>query len=70
MATININVPDATASRVIHALCTTAGLVESPANAKTSVLIWIKTTVANIERAEAEQAQPPIVNPDVTTIVS
>ncbi len=70
MATININVPDITAGRVVHALCATVGLVESPANAKIAVLTWIKTTVTNVERAEAEQAQLPVVIPGVETIVS
>ncbi len=70
MATINIDVPAANSSRVIHALCSAAGLEESPANAKEAVLAWIKATVANVERAEAEQDLPTIDEPDVETIVS
>ncbi len=70
MATININVPDITAGRVVHALCATVGLEESPVNAKKAVLIWIKTTVANVERSEAEQARGPVNVSDVETIVS
>ncbi len=70
MATISINVPAASVSRVTHALCAAAGLEESPANAKEAVLAWIKATVANVERSEAEQDLPTIDEPDVATIVS
>ncbi len=70
MASININVPDATAGRVVHALCLYAGLEETPANAKKAVLIWIKRTVSDLELFEAERAQPPIADPVVDTIVS
>lgn len=70
MASINLTLPDATAARVVHAMCAAAGLPESPANAKKAVVDWIKTTVANVERTEAQQARPPVVDPDVATVVS
>lgn len=70
MATININVPDATASRVVHALCKSAGLEESSANAKKALLDWIKATVYSIELFEGEESRPIIPNPDVAQIVS
>ena len=70
MASINLTLPDATATRVVHALCVAAGLPESPANAKLAVIAWIKSTVANIERSETEQARGPVPIPDVATVVA
>lgn len=31
---------------------------------------WIKATVANVERTEAEQARPAVVAPDVAAVVA
>lgn len=57
MASITINVPDQHVNRVIHALCV-AGVhdEENAANAKATVVAWIKNTVRDIERQEAAQA--------------
>lgn len=69
MAAINLNLPDATAARVVHALCFSAGLPESPANAKKVVTDWVKGIVAMVERGEAEQSRGPVPTPDVASVV-
>jgi len=56
MATMSIIIPDQHVQRVIHALCTSAGLPESPANAKEAVLRHIRAVVRNVEMIEAQAA--------------
>lgn len=70
MATITLTIPDAQLPRVRAALCTNAGLPDSNANAKEAVIVWIKATVQSVEHLAAEAARPPIVDSDVSTIVT
>ncbi len=55
MATISITISTDEATRVTHALCLAAGLPETAANAKQSVINYIKTTVREVEQGEARQ---------------
>ena len=70
MATITLTIPDAALPRVVAALCRAAGLPVTGPNAKASLILWIKTTVRNIEASDAEQARAPLVPPDVSGIVT
>lgn len=56
MATVTLTIPTAAMPRVVHALCKSAGLDESPANAKKAIIEHIRRTVRNVEMQEAEQA--------------
>lgn len=71
MATVTITIPDAHLPRVVHALCTDAGLPESNANAKQAIIIHIKKTVRRVEKMEAEvdaiEAIPPPNVDDIAT---
>lgn len=68
MATITITISTADATRVTHALCVSAGLPETAANAKQAVINYIKKTVSNVELIEAQQTALKTVVPatDVT----
>lgn len=70
MATITLTIPDAQLPRVRAALCSTAGLPDTNANAKQAVIDWIKATVHSVEYTAAVQAQPPVPHPDVDGIVT
>jgi len=70
MASINLTIPDAQLPRVRAALCAQAGLAESNANAKEALIQWVKQVVRGYERDAAVAAQPPVVEPDVSGIVT
>lgn len=70
MASITLTIPDAELPRVRAALCTAAGLSDSNANAKQAVINWVKTTVREVEYNAAVAARPPIVDPDLSGIVT
>jgi hypothetical protein len=70
MAIITLTIPDAVLPRVRTALCSKAGLPESNANAKQAVVDFIKATVREVEYYAAVSAQPPIPEPDVSSIVT
>lgn len=70
MASITLTIPDAQLPRVRAALCSAAGLPDTNANAKAAVIIWIKSTVQSVEYQELAAAVPPIVDTDVTDIVT
>lgn len=70
MATITLTIPDAVLPRVRAALCTKAGLPDSNPNAKQAVVDWVKATVREVEYYAAVNAQPPIVEPDVSGLVT
>lgn len=70
MASITLTIPDAALPRVRAALCLTAGLPETNANAKLALMNIIKETVEAVEYAAKVAAQPPIVVDDVSDIVT
>lgn len=71
MASVNITIPDDVLDRVVHALCVSAGLEESAANAKEALIQHIRRTVANVERTEAQEAALlAISEPDVDGLAS
>jgi len=71
MATVTLTIPTEHVSRVVHALCASAGLPESTANAKIAIIRHIKATVFNVERAEAEQvALAAVTDPDTGGVVT
>lgn len=70
MANITLTIPDASLPRVRAALCLTAGLPDTNANAKQALIDIIKDTVRAVEHAAAVNAQPAIVDPDVSDIVT
>lgn len=49
MATITLNIPDAMLPRVTAALCASAGVPDTNANAKAQVVAYIKQVVKNYE---------------------
>lgn len=71
MASVNIQIPDNQLARVVHALCTEAGVAETMPNAKGVLIAFIKKTVRRVERMEGEknaiQTVPP---PDVDNIAT
>lgn len=70
MATIVLTIPDASLPRVRAALCSNAGLPDSNANAKQAVIDIVKGIVKAVEYNAAVTAQPPIVDSDVTGLVT
>lgn len=56
MASITLTISDAQLARVVAALCDTAGLPRSNANARTALVNLVKQTVRNAERAAALRA--------------
>ena len=71
MASVNITIPTQHVSRVVHALCHSAGLEENAANAKEAIMEHIRRTVANVEESEARQAaEANRVAPVVDDVVS
>ena len=71
MPQVTIDIPAKHGARVVHALCVSAGLEETPANAKAAVVEHIKRTVANVEESEARQAaEANLVAPVVDDVVS
>ena len=71
MATITLTIPTEHVTRVVHALCISAGLPESTANAKKAIIRHIKATVRNVESSEDQQAAfEALVDPDTTGIVT
>jgi len=71
MATVTLTIPTEHVSRVVHALCVSAGLPESTANAKIAIIRHIKATVHNVERGEADAAAiAAVVDPDTTGITT
>jgi hypothetical protein len=71
MATMTITIDDAQVSRVIEALCVTAGVAPAnAANARQVVRDWVKRTTLEYERRRdsvaAVQALPTPVDPAVT----
>lgn len=70
MATITLTIPNAAVPRVRAALCAAAQLPETDANAKQAIVDWVKATVALVENTAAGQARPPIVEADVSGVVS
>lgn len=70
MATITLTIPDASLPRVRAALCLTAGLPDTNANAKLALIGIIKDTVRAVEHTAAVNAQPAIVVADVDGIVT
>ena len=72
MPDITLTIPTKQVTRVIHALCVAGGqTVENPANARKTVIDFIKATVANVEVSEAEQAmRDQIVEPDIEGVVT
>lgn len=50
MANITITIPDDKVTRVVTALCNTAGLPVTNANAKKTIIDHIKATTLNYER--------------------
>jgi len=69
--TITLTVPDAAVTRVVHALCVSAGLPESNANAKQALIKHLKATVRNVEASESERAAVEALSePDTTGIVT
>jgi len=71
MAIVTLTIPPAHVDRVVHALCISAGLPESPANAKQALIKHIKATVFNVERSEAELvALDAVVDPDTDGITT
>lgn len=70
MATITLTIPDASLPRVRAALCIKGGLPDTNANAKQVVIDYVKAVVREVERNTAIAAQPPIVEPDVTGLVT
>lgn len=70
MASITLTIPDAMLPRVRAALCTAAGLPDTNANAKQAVINMIQATVRSVEWASAVQAAPPVVEPDVSGLVT
>jgi len=71
MADVTLTIPPAHVARVVHALCVSAGLPESNANAKKAIIKHIKATVHNVERGEAEQAAlAAVTDPDTDGITT
>ena len=72
MAEITLTIPTAHESRVVHALCVSAGLTdETAANAKAAIIRHIKATVHNVERSEAERvALAAVPDPDTDGITT
>lgn len=70
MATITLTIPDAQLPRVRAALCLQAGLPDSNANAKQAVIDIVKGIVKAVEYKAAVDAQPAIVEPDVSNLVT
>ena len=71
MAVVTLTIPPVHVSRVVHALCVSAGLPESAANAKEALIRHIKATVHNVERGEAEAvALAAVVDPDTGGITT
>lgn len=72
MAIVSLDIPTAAVTRVVHALCVSAGLKpENAANAKQALIDHIRATVRNVESSEAQAAaQVAIVEPVTTGIVS
>jgi len=71
MATVSLTVPDAQLTRVVNALCDSAGVARSAANARAVLAAFIKRTVKDVEAAAAvqaarAQAESGFVDPGVT----
>lgn len=56
MAEVKLTIPTQDVPRVTSALCQSAGLSVSAANAKQALVNHIKQTVRNVERSEADAA--------------
>lgn len=56
MPQVSIDIPTGQATRVIAALCASAGLSPSAANAKRAIIAHVKNVVVSYERGQAEQA--------------
>jgi len=72
VANIQITIPDQHLDRVVHALSKAGGYdEENGRNARAALMAWIRSTVLNVERAEATQAALDAVpEPDVDEVVS
>ena len=71
MANITITIPDQHLDRVVHALSKAGGYdTENSQNARAALMAWIRATVRNIERAEAQQAAlDALPEPNVDDVV-
>lgn len=56
MATISLTIPDAQLARVVAALCVTAGVPETGANAKAQVAEYVRERVKNYEATLSKTA--------------
>lgn len=70
MASITLTIPDAALPRVRAALCASAGLPDSNANAKEVVVEMVKAVVRSVEYGAAVKAQSPVPEPDVSGVVT
>jgi len=71
MATVTLTIPTQHVDRVVHALSVSAGLPETAASAKQALINYIKATVHNVERGEAEAAALAAVpDPDTDGITT
>lgn len=70
MATITLTIPDVQLPRVRAALCAAYGLADTNANAKQAVILAVESIVRSQEHAAAVAAQPPVVEPDTSGLVT
>lgn len=70
MATISITIADADLPRVIHALCVTAGVAETAANARQVVVQRVKDTVLNVEWSDAVNSAQVTYNTKPVAVIT
>lgn len=64
MPQVTIDIPTGQTTRVTKALCASAGLTVSPANAKEAIARHIRGVVISYERGQAEQsAMANVIDP-------